>query len=158
MAIYLKIEGIDGNVESKGHEKWIECQSMQWGVGRGISTRVGSGLDREASAPSISEVSVTKLMDQASPKIFTESCVGKSKKVELHLTKTGQDQIETFMEYILSDSLISGYSVSSGGDRPTESVSINFTKLEMKFVPWKDDHTKGSPIPASYDMATATKG
>lgn len=158
MAIYMQIEGIKGNVEADGHADWIECNSLQWGVGRAISSKVGTAKDREASAPSISEVVVTKEMDKATPYLFTEACVGKGKKTQIHLVKTDADKLESYMEYILSDTMISGYSVSSGGDRPTESISISFTKIEMKYVPWKDDHTKDSPIPASYDLALAKKG
>jgi hypothetical protein len=32
--IFLKVEGIDGDVRSAGHEEWIEVQSYQWGVSR----------------------------------------------------------------------------------------------------------------------------
>jgi type VI secretion system secreted protein Hcp len=157
MAIYMKIDGIKGNVEAAGHAEWIEVNSIQWGVGRGIATATGTSKDREASAPSISEVVVTKMLDIASPYIFSEACVGKSKPIQIHLVKTDANQLETYLEYTLTNSLISGYSVSSGGDRPTESISINFTKIELKYIPWKDDHTKDSPIPAGYDMATAKK-
>jgi type VI secretion system secreted protein Hcp len=157
MAIYMQIQGIKGNVEADGHKDWIELGSLQWGVGRGIATATGTSKDREASAPSISEVVVTKQLDLASPYIFSEACVGKSKPIVIHLCKTDATKLETYLEYTLTNSLISGYSVSSGGDRPTESISINFTKVEMKYIPWKDDHTMDSPIPVGYDMATAKK-
>ena len=96
-------------------------------------------------------------MDVSSPMIFTESCVGKAKKIEIHLCTVGSDQIETYMEYILEDCMISGYSVSSGGDRPSESLSLSFTKMEMKFIPYSDQGKPESPIPAGYDMALGAK-
>lgn len=157
MAIYAKIEGIDGLVTAAGHEKWIDCSSLQWGVGRAISSSVGSSRDREASKPSISEVSITKDMDESSPLIFTEACVGKGKQVEIHLCTVGTDQIETYMEYILSDCMVSGYSVSSGGEKPSESISLSFTKMEMKFIPHDDAGKAASPIPAGYDLMQGTK-
>ena len=157
MAIYLKIDGINGKVTAQGHEKWIDVGSVQWGVGRAISSSVGTAKDREASKPSISEVSVTKLMDESSPLIFTEACVGKAKKVQIHLCTTGTEKLDTYMEYVLEDCMISGYSVSSGGDRPSESISLSFTKMEMKFIPYDDAGKPGSPIPAGYDMALGKK-
>ena len=157
MAIYLKIDGINGKVTAQGHEKWIDVGSVQWGVGRAISSAVGTAKDREASKPSISEVSVTKLMDESSPLIFTEACVGKAKKVQIHLCTTGTEKLDTYMEYTLEDCMISGYSVSSGGDRPSESISLSFTKMEMKFIPYDDAGKPGSPIPAGYDMALGKK-
>lgn len=157
MAIYLKFDTIKGNVEADGHDGWIDCLSMSWGVGRGVSAGVGTGQDREAAPPSISEVVITKLMDQATPYLFTESCVGKSKKAEIHLVKTDAGKLESYMEYKLEDVLISSYSVSAGTDRPTEQVALSFTKIEMKYIPWKKDHTKDSPIPAGYDMSKGKK-
>lgn len=157
MAIYLKIDGIDGKATAAGHEKWMVVDSLQWGVGRAISSAVGSSKDREASKPSISEVSVTKMMDESSPRIFTEACIGKGKKVTIDLCTVGTDKIETYMSYELEDTMISGYSVSSGGDRPSESISLSFTKIVMKFIPHDDNGKPTSPIPAGYDMMTGKK-
>ena len=157
MSIYMQIEGIKGKVTAKGHEDWIDVTSMQWGVGRAISSAVGTSADREASKPSISEVSVTKMMDESSPSIFTEACVGKAKTVQIHLCTVGTDQINTYMEYELEDCMVSGYSVSTGGDRPSESISLSFTKMTMKFIPYDAAGKPESPIPAGYDMATGAK-
>jgi len=157
MSIYLQIEGIKGNVTAKGHEDWIDISSIQWGVGRAISSSVGTAADREASKPSISEVSVTKLMEESTPLIFTEACVGKAKKVSIHLCTTGTETIDTYMEYDLEDCMISGYSMSSGGDRPSESISFSFTKLMMKYIPYDKAGKAMSPLPAGYDMAAGSK-
>jgi len=127
---------------------------LQWGVGRGISTPVGSAKNREASEPSISEVVVTKLMDASSVKLFTEACTGqKGKKVQIHLVSTGNPG-KTYMEYTLENALVSGYSVSTNGDRPSESISFNFTKIETKYTPLGEGNDTGSPVTASYDLAT----
>jgi len=157
MSIYVQIDGIKGKVTASGHEDWIDAGSLQWGVGRAISSSVGTSADREASKPSISEVSITKLMDASSPGIFTEACVGKSKTVKIHLCTTGTDSIDTYMEYELEDCMVSGYSVSSGGDRPSESISFSFTKMMMKFIPYDDAGKAQSPLPAGYDMALGKK-
>lgn len=156
MAIYLHIEGVDGDATAKGHEKWIEVHSLEWGVGRGIHTPTGSSQERESSSPSVSEITVSKPMDKCTPKLFTEACVGIGKKVKIDLCQTG-DKLETYMAYTLTDTLISGYSVSAGGDRPTESISFNFTKLEMKYTPYDNKNKPGSPIPAGYDISQGAK-
>lgn len=156
MAIYLHVEGLEGDVTAAGHEGWIECESLQWGVGRSISTPTGSSQERESSAPSISEVSVVKNMDKCTPKLFEQACVGTSKLVKIDLVQTGE-QLDTYMSYELENSLISGYSVSTGGDRPSESVSLNFTKLVMKYTPYDNKHNPGSPIPAGYDVSLGKK-
>jgi type VI secretion system secreted protein Hcp len=156
MAIYLNIDGIEGDVTAEGHEGWIECSSMQWGVGRGIQTTTGSSRERESSAPTVSEVTVTTAMNKATPLLFTEACVGKSKPVKIDLVQTGE-ALETYMSYELGDALISGYSMSTSGDRPSESVSFNFTKIEMKYTPYDNKHQAQAPVPAGYDISIGKK-
>ena len=158
MAIYVKYEGIDGEATHEDHKKWIDVQSLQFGVGRGIASPSGATANREASQPSVSEVVVTKQLDGSSSKLFTESVTGAAgKKVEIHLVSTGSPG-NTYVEYVLSDALISGYSVSSGGDRPSESVSINFTKIEFKQTPFDETNTAGTPVTVSYDLSTSKSG
>ena len=93
-------------------------------------------------------------MDSSSVYLFQEACTGqKGKTVKIHLVSTGSPG-ETYLEYTLTDALVSGYSVTSGGDRPSESVSINFTKLEMKYVPLDQDNKPGSPVTKGYDLVS----
>lgn len=158
MAIYVKYDGIDGDATHKGHEKWFDVGSLQFGVGRGISTPTGSAANRESSQASVSEVTITRMLDASSPKIFTEAATGKTgKKVVIDLVTTG-DPGDTYMTYTLTNTLISGYSVSTGGDRPSESISLNFTKMEHKFIPFDEDNNPKSPIISSYDLATGKAG
>ena len=58
----------------------------------------------------------------------------------------------------LTNALISGYSLSSGGDRPSESISINFTKIEYKHIPYDDKNKAGTPVTVSYDLSTTKSG
>ena len=94
-------------------------------------------------------------MDESSPDLFTEACTGDGKTVTIDFCKTGQS-VETYMQYELENCMISGYSVSSGGDRPVESISLSFTKITMTYTPTTETGELGSPIPAGYDMQTAS--
>ena len=38
MPIYVKYGTIAGNVTESGHTGWVEVNSFQWGVGRGIGS------------------------------------------------------------------------------------------------------------------------
>jgi type VI secretion system secreted protein Hcp len=157
MAIYLQFEGIDGNVTATGHEKWIQLGSVNFGLGRRIAgTSPGKQSNREASTPAFGEVNVSKDVDECSPLLFSEACVGKAKKVTIHFCETGASQLEPFLEYVLSDVLISSYSVRSGtsGSHPNETLSFNYNKIEVKYIPFKGTHDAGSPVPAGYDLST----
>jgi type VI secretion system secreted protein Hcp len=136
MAIFLKYGAIAGEVIAAPFKEWIEVSSFQWGVGRGISSGVGGASKREASAPSVSEITITKTFDASSPLLLKESLGGKAVEVKVSLTQTDNKASHiAYQEYVLTNCLISGYSISSGGDRPSESLSLNFTKAESTY--WK---------------------
>ncbi len=129
MAIYMKFGAIKGAVTTKGFEDWIELESFQWGVGRGIGSAARGAKNRESSEPSISEVVVTKKMDIASNALFQDAVGGDlSATVTLKFTTTTKDTVETFLKYELSQTGLSGYSLSSGGDAPSEVVVAEFHK------------------------------
>jgi type VI secretion system secreted protein Hcp len=158
MPIYMKYDGIDGDVTAAGHEKWIELQSCQWGVGRGISMPTGRGANREASAPSVSEIVVTKLTDTASPKLLGAALHGEGKKVTIDFCKTDEGKLEVYLEYMLENTMVSSFNLSSGGDRPTESLSLNFLKVEFKNIPGGGENAPGSPESVIYDLAAGKLG
>ena len=155
MPIFMKYDGIDGDVTAEGHEKWIELNSCQFGVGRSITNATAKGVNREASAPSVSEIVVTKVTDGASVKLLQASCFGEGKDVQIDFCKTDKDKLEPYLTLTLTNTMVSGYSISSGGDRPSESVSLNFTKIECKNTGMGAANETGSPEAASWDLATA---
>jgi type VI secretion system secreted protein Hcp len=152
MAIYMKYGSIKGPVTTDGFKDWIELLSFHWGVGRAIGTAARGSTSREHSEPSISEVVVTKRTDVASPKLFLDSVAGKlDSKVEIKFTTTTKGKVETFLTYKMEDTGISGYSLSSGGDMPTESLTLNFTKVTKTFT-GTDPGIGGSPETVGYDL------
>ncbi len=160
MAIYMNYDGIPGDVTSAGHEQWFELSSFQWGVGRNITNAVGRGADREASTPSVSEIVVTKVTDSASTNLMRASLglppAGEGKLVKLHITKTNTDNPENILEMELENTLVSGWSMSSGGDRPMESLSLHFTKVTYVNTAMQSANDPGSPDRAMYDLSTHT--
>jgi len=155
MALYLKIPGIKGGATEKNHEGWVKVDSLQFGVGRSLNQPTGAATSREAGQPNVSEVHVTKPMDNSSIELFGWS-VSKfdAKKVIVDVVSTGRD--DAFTTYTLDNAVISGYSVSASGDSmPSESISFNFTKIEEKFTQIGADMKAGSPVVKGYDLATA---
>jgi type VI secretion system secreted protein Hcp len=149
-------DGVPGDVTTKGFEKWIEITSFQWGVGRGVGSAMSGQASRESSIPSISEVVVTKRMDGSSPGLWTDAVAGElNTTVKLAFTTTTKGETTQFLKYELTNTGLSGYSVSSGGDMPTESLSLNFTKIVWSFT-GTDAEVSGTPVTQGYDLTTAT--
>jgi type VI secretion system secreted protein Hcp len=159
MAIYMKYDGVDGDVTAAGHEKWIELHSCQLGVHRNVTSGAGRGVNREAAAPSVSEIVVTKDQDCASTGLFKASLWGEGKKVKIDFCKTDQNKVENYLQMELENTLISSYSVSgSGGDshgRPMESLSLNFQKITYVTTSMDKDNKTGKPERAMWDLSEA---
>jgi type VI secretion system secreted protein Hcp len=152
MAIYMKYADIKGPVTTEGFKNWIELESVQMGAHRSIGTAARGSTSREHSEPTISEIVVTKRTDVASPKLFLDSVAGKlDSKVEIKLTTTTKGKVETFLTYNLEKTGISAYTVSSTGDMPMESLSLNFTKITKTFT-GMDPGVSGSPETVGYDL------
>jgi type VI secretion system secreted protein Hcp len=154
MPIYLKVDGIQGDATHEEHKKWMDIEAIHWNVSRAMNTTAGSTANREASEPMVSEVILTKVSDSSSTKLFQEACAGRTGKTAvIHLVTTGNPG-NTYIEYTLTNTLIANYSVDSSGDRPVETIRLNFTKIEVKYTPYGEDNSAQSPMIASYDLST----
>jgi type VI secretion system secreted protein Hcp len=134
----MKIEGIKGDATAQGHKEQIQLSSFQVGAGLAVGSPVGGSKDRVNSSVSISEITVSKNFDIATPDTFKRLCAGTSMdKVEIFFTvATGKEAAgnDNFLTYTLENVVFSGQSFSSGGDRPSETLSLNFTKITIKLL------------------------
>jgi type VI secretion system secreted protein Hcp len=148
----MKFGSIPGDVTTDGYKDWIELNSFQYGVGRSVSSGAG-GNTRESSAPNISEIVVTKHFDKASAKLYQDSVAGTfDTKVEIKMNTTTKQKTETFLTFELTDCGVSSYSLSSGGENPMESLSLNFLKVMVTPTPLdKSGQIKKGDV-VSYDL------
>jgi type VI secretion system secreted protein Hcp len=148
----MKFGSVTGDVTTEGYKDWVELTSFQYGVSRHVSSGSG-GNTRESSAPNVSEITVTKHFDKASPKLYQDSVGGTfDTKVEIKMNTTTKNKTETFLTYELTDCGVSSYSLSSGGDNPMESLSLNFLKIMVTPTPLdKSGQVKKGDV-VSYDL------
>lgn len=159
MAIYMKFGSIDGAVMTKGFEKWVECNSFQFGVARQIGTAARGSKNREGSEPSFSDVVITKYFDVASPKLIADAWAGDlGSAVKFKFTTTAKNKVDTFLEFELKNCGVSSYSVSSSDQgNPMESYTLNYTKVEISHT-GMDTKIGGSPVRVNYDLETMKGG
>src|SRR4051794_8640087 len=155
MAIYLKYDGIDGDVTTKGYEKQIEILSATLAASRSIRISARREANRETSEPSMSELHLTKEWDPvSSSKLFEESVAGKlNHKAVITFTNTVEGGIERYMEIELTDAGVSNFQVSAlNNGAPNESFSLNFAKIQYTpFTVGADKKpTKGKAV--TYDL------
>lgn len=150
MAIYLKIDKIPGSTTDDAHKNQIELNSFQWGAGIGVSSARGG--DRTSSEPSVSEITATKVTDKASEKLFKALLMGDPVgQATIFFTAAIKGTSVDYASVVLDDVIISGFSMSSGGERPTESISLNFTKFDWSFSGLDQTQT-GDPTHLIYSL------
>ena len=153
---FIKIGDIKGESVDDKHAEWIDVQSFQWGVERKISLVAGTP-DREASTPSVSEITITKNLDSASPALFLNAVGGTPAIPTVTLALQDQTTRTVFYRFTLSDVMISSQSGNgaAGDSKPSESISLNFTKIKIEYFA-RDPKGGLTAIPAvTYDLATA---
>lgn len=157
MAIYLEYEGIKGNVTADGFKDHISALTIDFGVGRGISMEPGNLSNREATRPSVSEVTFTKAADNSATAIFKEAVTGSAgKKVVVKFVQTGADKVKEFMTYTLENCLVSSYAITGDAETdPVEKVSLSFSKIMVHYNDFDATNKSASPQRVGYDLETA---
>jgi len=150
--MFLKIDGIDGESVAIKYEKWVEALSFSWGIADAVKSGQ-PGKTPVARKTQVSDFSIVKYLDSASPKLFEMCCEGaRIPELNFSLVRAGEKQSE-FYTIKLSDVLIS--SVSPGGAAggvPMESVSFTFASSLISAVDDRGQKTSVSSCgAASFD-------
>jgi len=159
MSIYMKLNGISGNVTATGHNNWIELQSISWGVGRYARTQTGHGNERQIGIPQFGDIFIKKNIDSASPLLFTKACQGRiDGDVIIHFCQTDQPQ-DSYLEYTLSNTVINSFdqcgSKNSITGQYAETLSIHYGKIMIRFIPRNSENRPMTPISSGYNVITA---
>jgi type VI secretion system secreted protein Hcp len=156
MAIYLqyKTPDINGGVTTENFVGQILISKFAFGIGRGVSSPIGGTSNREASTPSVSEIALSKLLDEATGGLIKEAYNGAGKATAvISFVRTDAGGGKAFLVYTLSDVMLSGWSTGAEGNgAPDERFSLNFTKVETKIIPQQADGSAGSPFVVTYDL------
>ena len=154
---FLKIDGIEGEAEDAKHGKEVEVLSWSWGEQQMGSHTHGTGGG--AGKVSMNDFSFTMGVCKASSKLFLACATGEHiKSAILTCRKAGKEQQE-YLKWTFSDLLISSYQTggSQGQVVPVDSISFNFTKIEVAYKVQKADGSLGDEFKAGYDLKKNTK-
>ena len=149
--MFMKIESIPGESDSKNHKEWIEVLSYS----HGITNSVELGPTRTGGRSEHDDISVFKEIDKASPKLSLFCCTGNSiGNVKLELCRTDGEQ-ERFMLYDLQDVIVTSVRPSGsveGGERPTEQVTLNYGKIEWTYTEFDDAGQSQGNVQTHWDV------
>ena len=152
--MFLKIDGVEGESKDKTHTKQIDVLAWSWGLSNSGSAHTGGGAG--SGKVNVQDVSITKWIDSASPKLVLACCEGSHySQVLLTVRKAAGKAPLEYVKITLSEVLVAGISTggSGGEERLTENVTLNFGKFRMDYTPQQDDGSAGTAINAAWDVA-----
>jgi type VI secretion system secreted protein Hcp len=150
--ILLKIEGVDGESKIQDHEDEIDVLSWSWGMTQSGSMHAGGGGG--SGKVNVQDVSLTKYVDKATPNLMRACCNGKHlDSATLTVRKAGANALD-YMKIKMSPVLVTSVDTggSGGEDRLTESVTLNFAKMEVAYTPQKEDGTGDAEITLNWNI------
>ena len=151
--IFLKITDVKGESMDDKHKEEIEIESFSWGITQQGGSGYGGGAG--AGKANFNDFHFTKRVDKASPELFLACANGKHfKEALLSVRKAGENPLE-YLKVKFSDVLVSSFQPggNDGSDVVMESISFNFTKVEMEYQEQgPDGKAKGGPVKQGYDV------
>ena len=153
--ILLDIPDIKGQSSLKGFAEKIEILSFSHGVAMQV-TGDPSNSERTSGRPNHQDLTLSKYVDVASCPIIA-ACNAATNLKTVTLTVGRNDTDGTLLPYLvmtMDNAIVSSVSTSGGGDRPMETVTLNYSKIKWDFTEQKPDVGKKGNNGAVWDLAT----
>ena len=148
--IFAKIGDIKGESLDDKHKDEIDVMSYSWGVTQSGSIVGGGGGEGKAQ---FNDFNFTSNVSKASPALFLACASGKHiPNAQITVRKAG-GKTQDYLILKLTDVLISSYqpSATSEADRPTESISMAFAKVEFTYIK-QDNKGEDETFTAGWDL------
>jgi type VI secretion system secreted protein Hcp len=159
--LHLNLGTIQGESQSTLHNAEIELKSFTFGSSSPtLRNQAGSTKGGRAT---VTEISVTKEFDKATPQIFNALWTNQViKSAVISMTKmTGSTKGDDTLVITLTNCSISSISVISSKSAPdahggTETVSLNFQKIQIDYKVQLASGLLAAAGSASYDMTAGS--
>jgi type VI secretion system secreted protein Hcp len=154
---YLQLDGIKGESTDSKHNAWIECTSINWSITQPKSATASTAGGHTAERAELSEITLTKLIDLASPMLAQLCACGKTiPKARLEMLRAdGAGEPIKYFEVELENVLIAHIAPSFGGaDFPGESLGLKFSKVRWKYTQQKIGGGSNGNTAGGWDLST----
>jgi len=145
---FLKLDQVAGESTSAQHPN--ECELLAWNWAESHATTAGAAGQR----PEIADLTFTKLVDRASPKLLIACARGDILgKGVLTVRRAGGSNFILF-RFLLTDVSVRSYQIggASGDQAATETVSLSFAKIELEYKQQGLDGNLQGTVRAGWDL------
>ncbi len=136
---------IKGESADKAHTNKVDVLAWSWGLANSGTTHAGTG--GATGKASFQDLSLTKYVDKASPKLMERCANGKPLSEATLIVRTAGATPVEYLKIKFEEVLVSSVSTggSGGEDRLTENVTFNFARLSLTYTPITDAPPPTSP-------------
>lgn len=128
--IFLKVDGIQGESKDDKYKGWIEITGYTMGLSQPTSASASTAGGGSSERASFHDLAITKELGKPSPKLALYCADGTHiKEVVFELCRAGGDKLK-YMEYKLSDVIVSSIRTTGAIGIPTEKATFNYGKIE----------------------------
>jgi type VI secretion system secreted protein Hcp len=159
---FLQIDGVPGESLDDKHKDWVELLSYGHQMTQPVSSTRSSAGGAATGRTQHGDFAVTKFVDKASPKLYEAVSNGKHfSKAKIEVCRAGGTQVK-FLDITLEEVMISNVHVNSSGQQnsdgdvlPTETIHLNYGKIEWTYTQQKrKDGSGGGNVTAKHDLTT----
>jgi type VI secretion system secreted protein Hcp len=153
--MFLNLAGIGGDSVDSKHKGEISIVSWSWGMSQSGSTHLGPGSG--SGKVSVSDITLTKYIDTATPNLLKACCLGTHiKNATLTVRKAGGNNPLEYLTIKLFDIIVSSVSTgaSGGEDKLTENLTLNFGQFEVDYIPQTATGSAGATIVMTFNIQT----
>ncbi len=152
--ILMKVKDVPGTSMMNGYAAQIELMSYSHGISMQVTGDV-SNSERTSGKPRHQDFHLTKYMDQASPTLYQKLCQGADLgAVIITVGRNDNGNVIPLIVYTFGQAMLSSMSVGGGGgDKPVESLSINYGSIQWAYQAQKETGGKGGTASTSWNVA-----
>jgi len=150
---FLKLEGVPGEATATGHKDEIAIDSFSMGVSRPAATG-----GTQTGRPQFTDISFSHRLDKASPLLMLRCAQGTHIPSAVLTCRNVGTQANIFYVIRLTDVVVTSVSVggAAGGDRPTETFSLNYARIEWEYIAQSPTGGTGQVVRATWNLETNT--
>lgn len=147
-------DAIKGNCEITGYIGKIIVQSYSHGVALPMQMDA-SQTERTAGRPSFTELTFSKMSDLSTTELYKACTRGTNVPLaKLHVGRVENGVYMAFLTYEMTNAMVSNISTAAGGGLPSDSFSINFTKIKCDYTKQKTDSAAAGTATWNWNLET----
>jgi len=144
--VYLKLDGISGEVQARGYENWIALEGVRFNVSHSTAPAAGSGGGRGKAT--MNAFTATKAWDASSVALFQATATGASiERAKLVFVRPGEDRVP----YLTID--LSAVSVASYDfHNDSETIELKFDAIRFSYSMTQASGVGSPPIQGGWNF------